>query len=150
MQRRTLSLLVLALAVLPGCSPSFSPLYRDYERASGKAGAQEQIEAALAETGWRVVPGSAPRVVATEERTLQNWGLYRVVASLEVVPVGDDYVRLYIHPYRKYFTGNRSKIPFLKGSLRRAVLPELSEAFRAYGLRAVGLPVEQEKGVAAR
>ncbi len=129
------ALLLLTLGMLTACSPSLSPLYRDYR--VNKAGAPETragLEAALQEAGWTLAPADAPNVIATETRTFNNWGIYKVQASLEVAPIGDQYVRVFVHPYRKFFTGGRSKIPFMKGSLRRAILPDLNRSLEAHGL----------------
>ena len=144
-----LALLVLGLTA-GGCSPSFSPLYRDYTVQPSDAPLEARIEAALLEAGWQPEPGEAPNVIATEERTLNEWGLYRIVASLEVVPVGDDYVRLYVHAFRHYFTGSRSKIPCLKKGLRGQVLTDLNKSFAANGLTALGTAVERDRQTAAQ
>ena len=140
-------LLVLSLSA---CSPSLYPLYRDYEIQTEDRSIAERIEDALTEAGWESASASAPNAVATQERKVRSWGLYSVVVSLEAVPVGEDYVRLYVHPYRKYFTGNRSKIPFLKSGLRRAVLKDLNEAFQNQGLVALGTGVSRDRQAAAR
>ncbi len=140
---------LLALA-LGACAPSLSPLYRDYEVAPAEPPIVQRIEAALAEAGWQTAPASAPNAVATEERKMSSWGLYTVVVSLEVVPVGDAYVRLYVHPYRKYFTGGRGKIPYLNKTLQRAVLRDLNAAFEKQGLRAVGTSVERDRRATSR
>ena len=97
-------LLVFLMGLLAACSPSLSPLYRDYEVQVGRERLPEQmavygdIRTALSAAGWETTPASAPNAVATKPRTLSNWGLYRVVVSLEVVPIGTDYVRVYFHP----------------------------------------------------
>ncbi|QXD14308.1 hypothetical protein GQ464_012760 [Rhodocaloribacter litoris] len=135
-----------------GCSPSLSPLYRDYEVAGAGAATdlRGRIEVALRQAGWHLVEADAPNVVATEARTITNWGLYKVQASLEVAPLGERHVRVFIHPYRKFFTGGRSKIPYLRGSLRRAILPALTRAFEAQGLRMIGSAVERDEEVGGR
>ena len=140
---------VLVLSV-NACAPSLSPLYRDYEVQQAEEPVAERIEAALVEAGWQVVPASAPNALATDERKVRSWGLYSVVVSLEVVPVGEHYVRLYLHPYRKYFTGNRSKIPFLKKSLQRALLTDLNRAFYQEGLQAIGTGIDRDRQASAR
>lgn len=139
----------LALSVA-ACAPSLSPLYRDYEVQNIDRPIADRIEAALGEAGWQITPASAPNALATDERKIRNWGLYSVVVSLEVVPVGEHYVRLYLHPYRKYFTGNRSKIPYLKKSLQRTLLTNLNEAFHNQGLQALGTGIERDRQAAAR
>ncbi len=140
---------LLALS-LSACSPSLSPLYRDYEIRTADQPLAERIEDALAEAGCQSTPSSAPNALATQERKVRSWGLYSVVVSLEAVPVGGSYVRLYLHPYRKYFTGNRSKIPFLKKSLQRTLLKDLNEAFETRGMVAIGTGLERDRQAAAR
>lgn len=140
---------LLALS-LSACSPSLSPLYRDYEIRTADRPLAERIEDALAEAGWQSTPSSAPNALATQERKVRSWGLYSVVVSLEAVPVGGSYVRLYLHPYRKYFTGNRSKIPFLKKSLQRMLLKDLNEAFETRGMVAIGTGLERDRQASAR
>ena len=140
---------VLALSV-SACAPSLSPLYRDYEIQAEDQPVTQRIEEALAEAGWERIPSSAPNVIATQERKVRSWGLYSVVVSLEAVPVGQGYVRLYLHPYRKYFTGNRGKIPYLNTTLRRAVLKDLNEALQTRGLVAIGTSVDRDRQASAR
>ena len=155
MTLRTASLQGLVLVVglafsVTACAPSLSPLYRDYAVQQAEVPVPERIETALIEAGWQVTPSSAPNALATDERKVRSWGLYSVVVSLEVVPVGEDYVRLYVHPYRKYFTGNRSKIPYLKKSLQRALLRDLNQAFHDEGLQAIGTGIDRDRQAAAR
>lgn len=140
--------LVLMTFILAACSPSLAPLYRDYEvEPAGlpESTLYENIEAALEESAWELAPASAPNVIATESRQINNWGLYKVIVSLEVVPVGGDYVRVYIHPYRKFFTGSRSKIPFLRAKLRRSVLTDLNAALEAQGLHVIGTAIQRDR-----
>jgi hypothetical protein len=160
MPRRAFLALCLA-ALFVGCAPSLSPLYRDYDvepaPASTSVGDTEQstdevdrgiydrIRAALADAGWTEAPSAAPNVVSTEPRQLSNWGIYRVVVSLDVVPVGEQHVRVLFHPARIYFTGGRSKIPYLGSEMRSALLPELNEAFEAQGLYPIGTPRERDE-----
>ena len=166
MQRR-LFLTICFAATLLGCAPSFSPLYRDYdiEPSSGAAradatntdeeanredekAAQEvyaRIRAALSEAGWTEAEPAAPNVVSTEPRQLSDWGLYQVLVSLDVVPLGDRHVRVLFHPARRYFTGGRSKISYLDGGMRRALLPDLNEALEAQGFVPIGTPRERDE-----
>lgn len=139
---------VVALILWSGCSPSLSPLYRDYQASEQYTGEEEilsRIQAALTEAGWTVTDSPASNVVATERRTLGDWGLYRVEVYLEAAPLAGDYVRLFVHPHRRFFTGGQSKIPFLKGSLRRNILPALNSAFARHGLELADSP--RERGV---
>ena len=140
---------LLALS-LSACAPSLSPLYRDYEIQAEDQPLTERIEEALTEAGWRHTPASTPNVIATQERKVRTWGLYSVVVSLEAVPVGETYVRLYLHPYRKYFTGNRSKIPYLNKGLQRTLLKDLNDALATRGLVALGTSLERDRQASAR
>lgn len=83
--------------------------------------------------------------MTTEARTFRQWGLYRVEASLQVTQLGGDYVRVLINPYRVYFTGRRSKVPYLKKRLGKAVLKDLRVELEEEGLVAVGTIVERDK-----
>lgn len=149
--KRVCSLLAVLLAAsLGACAPSLSPLYRDYEIHAQDEDVKAQITAALEEAGWSIVPGSAPNVIATEERKVNSWLIYDVVVSLEAVPMGEEYVRLYVHPYRKYFTGSRSKIPYLKKGLAGSLLEDLNEALERRGLQAIGTSVSRDRQAAAR
>lgn len=143
--RSVLQLGLLAL-ILTACSPNLAPLYQDYEVTASNEAAplQERIAAALSEAGW--TPSEAPtaNVIGTETRTLSNWGLYSVEVDLEVTPIGTDHVRILVHPYRKYFTGARSKIPFMRSSLRRQVLKDLEQAFVSQGLTLQGDSLERD------
>jgi len=137
------SYILLLSILLAGCSPKLSPLYRDYELGTEDQEAVdddvfERIERGLQSAGWTLVDGITENVVATESRTFRQWGLYSIEVDLEIAPVGGDYVRLFVHPYRIYFTGSRSKIPYLRGSLARSVLKDLHAAFEEEGLIHIG------------
>lgn len=136
-------LVVLVLTV--GCSPSLSPLYRDYKVQTADAPTLTRIAQALESAGWDTVAASTPNVIATKQRGLNNWGLYKVVVSIEAAPVGDAHVRLFFHPYRQYITGGRSKIPYLNGSLRRTLLRDLNAAFEEQGLLAIGSAIQRDR-----
>jgi len=140
---------LLALVLTTGCSPKLSPLYRDYEVTveSGLSDFDtlERIDRGLVAAGWKITPGVTPSIRATESRKFREWGLYKIEVELEVAPVGGDYVRLMVHPYRVYFTGTRSKIPYLRGSLARSVLRDLHERFEEEGLTFKGTAQSRDK-----
>ncbi len=147
------SLLFFSFVLLfVGCSPSLAPLYRDYEVSTSPNEHQldTRISSALDRAGWTVVSSDTPQAISTEERTLSTWGLYRVTASLEVVPLGENHVRVLIHPYRKFFTGSKSKIPYLSRNLKRNLIPDLRQAFTEQGLVAVGTPMERDRQTLTR
>lgn len=134
-------MLLAALA----CSPSLYPLYRDYEVDPHSAPIRQRLERALADAEWELVDHGAPNAVATAPRRLRHWGLYSIVVTIEAVPVGDRHVRLFVHPYRYYITGGRSKIPYLKGSIRRRVMAELDKKLEAQGLAAIGTGISRDR-----
>ncbi|MCY4674296.1 MAG: hypothetical protein OXD43_11145 [Bacteroidetes bacterium] len=144
---RTLAVLLLGLSALlvVGCSPTLYPLYRDYEHASEDHVPLHRIEEALVEAGWELIPPPAPNAVATAERQIRDWVIYRVVVQVEAVPVGSRHVRLFVHPYRIYATGSRSKIPFLKRSIRRRVIYDIDRVFESYNLVAVGTDISRDR-----
>lgn len=134
-----------------GCSPSLSPLYRDYKLPeSSSAPLSGRITTALHEAGWDTRQTEIPNAIVTRDKTLSHWGLYRVTASLEVTPLGRNYVRVFVHPYREYVTGGKGKIPYLTPSIRSKFLPELNEALERQGLVVVGTPLERDEETASR
>lgn len=163
--------LLVVFLLLPACAPSIAPLYRDYdivapdtslaapvsgpmdfpEIASGEdadpAAVRRRVADALHEAGWETTPTDLPHAVATRERVLQRWGLYRVTARLEVTPLGRDHVRVYVHPFRKYVFGKASKMQYLTRPVRSRFLPEIDRAFAKRGLRPAGTPFERDDTV---
>lgn len=141
--------MMLVAVLAAGCSPKISPLYRDYEVTAEDAGADEvvldRIEEGLRDAGWSLTDPVTDNVVATDERSFRSWGLYSVRVSLEVAPIGGDYVRLMIHPYRQYAWGTKSKIPYLRGGLARSVLSDLHDSFEAQGLEFIGTRESRDK-----
>lgn len=144
-----LAAIIAALILLTGCSPRLSPLYRDYEVQAATnadteevvddhAAVMERIRAGLRDADWEIGESVTPNVVAAEPRQFREWGLYSIEVELEVAPVGGNYVRLFVHPYRIYFTGAKRKIPYLRGSLARSVLKDLHAAFEKQGLEHIG------------
>ncbi len=136
--RAGITAIIILGVSLSACSPSLSPLYRDFEVPSDSATTASvlpRLRTALSEAGWTVTDSVTPNVVATERKTLSDWGLYRVEVYLEAAPLGKDYVRVFVHPQRRFITGGRSKIQFMVPSLRRSILPELNEAMERQGLQ---------------
>lgn len=127
-------LLFCALWLTQGCSPNLGPLYRDYEVEAMDADIYDRILAALDVAGWDTTTASAPNAIETKGRILNRWGLYRTVASLEIIPIGDQYVRVLIHPYRHNFLKMRSKLPYLPSNMERRIVPPLTSALEAQGL----------------
>lgn len=133
-----------ALLLATACSPSLSPLYRDFEIAPSDTSLNARIAAALIEAGWDTVSTDVPNAVTTDEKVLSNWGIYRVSASLEVTPLGRNHVRVFVHPYRQYFIGGRGKIPYLTRPLASKFLPALNTAFRKHGIHGAGTLFERD------
>ena len=131
MHKNLLAVLILTLTVI-GCSPTLYPLYRDYEHDYHGDVPLSQIEEALIEAGWELLPSSLPNAVSTVNRQIRNWLLYKVVVQVEAVPIGAQPVRLFVHPYRVYPSGSRSKIPFLKRSIRRRVIHDIERVFESH------------------
>ncbi len=144
------SLLFLSIVTLfvSGCSPRISPLYRDYRitnQITSELDVHSRIALALEEAGWSVIDGVTSNIVATESRTFRKYGVYSMEVELEVSPVGDEHVRVFIHPYRRYFTGSRGKMPYLKRGLANSILESLEEPFLEQGLEFAGTAQSRDR-----
>ncbi|MEM1093971.1 MAG: hypothetical protein AAGJ10_05170 [Bacteroidota bacterium] len=140
--------LLLAIVLTTGCAPSIAPLYKDFatpDSVVADAATLARIGTTLEADGWTLRASDIAGVVATEEKVLSSWGIYDVKISLEVITFGDDYVRVLFHPYREFFTGNRSKIPYLDGRLRRSVVASVEETLEASGLDVIPWPVQRDR-----
>ena len=133
----------LAISSLAGCSPSLSPLFRDYEVNEAEEVIGTRVERALTKAGWELTEASAPNAIRTIDRTLNRRLIYKTVVALEVVPIEDRFVRVFIHPYRDNLIGGKSKIPYLPSNIRRRVVPDITEALAREGLYAVGKVPEE-------
>jgi hypothetical protein len=126
-----------------GCAPSVTPLYRDFEPMAGEGLAEqdrllEQLAVVAREAGWELAPSEASNVVTTTRRTISRGVLSKTTVSLDLIPLGGRHVRVLFHPRKEYVTGERTKVAYLDGSLRRRLLPPLHEALEEGGL----VPVE--------
>ena len=117
-----------------GCSPSLHPLYKDYQHNFDGHLPVDLIEEILIESGWKIVDSLSPNTVTTAQRRIRNWLVYKVIVHVEVIPISPKHARLLIHPYRVFITGTRSKIPFLRRSIRRSVISDLDQAFEAHNI----------------
>jgi len=136
---------LLSILTAISCSPVLHPLYRDFEHdLTGKL-PLDYIQSALVEAGWELADAPSPNAVATTERTIRDWFLYKIVVQVEVVPIGAQYVRLFVHPYRVYLTGSRSKIPFLKSGIRRRIIHDIDRVFESYNLIAAGTDMSRDQ-----
>ena len=139
MSSRFLFLPLIALLILAGCSPSLAPLYKDYEIHDTDEDIQERIANALTEAGWELSEDSiSPKIILTEERTINRRLVYKTIAKLEVVPIEDSHVRVLIHPYRDNLIGLKSKLPYLPGNIQRQIVPPITELFKEAGLYTIG------------
>ncbi len=129
-------LLLLALACA-GCTPRLAPLYQDFAAPPADSLWRVPVARALESEGWTLASHPAPGVVATAPRRMREWLVYDVYLSVEVMPLGGDYVRVLFHPYRKYLTGGRGKIPYLPSGLRREAVPAVVAALEKAGLAPV-------------
>ncbi len=147
---RAFRLASLALAVALGaCAPSVTPLYRDYELrlpadSASPSDVLARVRASLSEAGWTDAPAVVVGTVATAPRTVSDWGLYRTEVALDVTPLGGGHVRVLFHPYRRYATGSRSKLPYLGSGLARRLLSPLNAALARRGLVVLGIPRERD------
>ena len=123
---------------IAGCSPSLSPLFRDYEIDNPVDTVEERIRRALEADDWELAETNIPNVVKTTDRVLNRRLIYKTVISLEVVPIEGEYVRVFIHPYRDNLIGGKSKIPYLPANIRRQVIPSITQAFEEEGLYTIG------------
>ena len=126
----------LALLFLGGCGHTLSPLYEDY-RVDDRTNGQDilaLIEHAVIDAGWTLDEPDAPNVISTAEATVTHWGLYKVVVSIDVAPINGTHVRVFVHPYRVYIWGSRSKIPYMSRRIRNFVIPELTETLSNQGI----------------
>lgn len=130
----------LVAVLFAGCTPRLSLLYVDYEIEGDPATLTERVEAGFAEAGWDIVPTDAPNAIRTEARTFNRRVLYKTIAYLEAVPIGESYVRVFVHPFRHPFVGARNKLPYMPTPLRRSVVPDLTEAFESRELFLRGAP----------
>lgn len=148
---------LVLLASALGCGGSLSPLYSDFriderptagetdsvavartDSSTASRHIQAEIQAALQEVGWELDEAPSDNAVSTTEVEIVDWGLYEVRVSLDVVPINQKFVRVYVHPYRQYFFGARSKMSYLNRRVRTYVFPELSQALRARGIVPLG------------
>ena len=131
---------LLSLLLTVGCSPSLAPMFKDFEFVKEQDDdLQDRITMALEDVGWELAEDAIlPSVIMTQERTLNRRGIYKTTAVLEILPVGDDYVRVLIHPYRDHLIGSRSKLPYLPGNIERQIVPDIVASFQLYGLHAPG------------
>ena len=140
----------LVLLTLTGCTPSITPLYRDFEPqerslVAARDSIRLDVQEALTASGWALAAPSVEGFITTEERILGERLLYQVVASLDVAFVGDRAIRVYVQPYRRYVTGGRSKLGFLSGSVEREILSELRDALKDKGIVALGTARERDE-----
>ncbi len=160
--RVRLALVLLVVSVFwVGCSPTMTPLYRDFEVQADAAGTAtdgtatdgtatagkvllseeailDRIRAGFQEAEWPVSEGVTENTIETEPRTYRRWGIYNVQVHLEVVPIGGHYVRVMVHPYRVFFNDRSRQIGYLRGSLARSIMKDIQDPFEEQGLKFAG------------
>lgn len=141
------ALALILLCLVSACTPRLSLPFRDYEAPAADADALRRAEAALRDAGWEIAQASVDNTLRTERRTLSRWGLYRVTAYVEVVPLGGDFVRVFFHPYREYVTGGRSKIPYLVRRMNTKLVRPLEESLKEQGLYQPGSRPEEKNEI---
>jgi len=132
-----LGILIVTPFLLGGCGHTLSPLYEDFRVDEGETSGNDihaLIEIAVIEAGWTLDEPDAPNVVSTSEATVTHWGLYKVVVSIDVAPINGSHVRVYVHPYRVYVWGSRSKLPYMSRRIRNFVLPDLTVTLADQGI----------------
>lgn len=140
------TVLIWLLLVASGCGHSLSPLYEDFRirDASDTADLRPVMEKALTEAGWTLDDPDAPNIVSTSESTVAHWGLYKVVVSLDLAAINGSHVRVFVHPYRVYAWGSRSKMVYMSRRVRNHVFPELTQALAQQGIRSVEIDLADE------
>ena len=150
---QALAFSLVATVLMSGCTPRLTPLYRDYRITKTDSSQREihsRIISALEEAGWNVTEGVTPNIVATESKKFGSYFIYTMEVELEVSPVGKDHVRVLIHPYRKYFTGSRGKVPYLQTGMAQSIMATLQEPFASYGLEYAGTAQSRDKAYRKR
>ena len=139
--------LLLALAlVASGCAPSLSPTYRDYRVPTEATGSLDaDLRAALTEAGWEEAPSGADNVITTAPREIDAGLFSTTEATLDLAPLNDRFVRVYVHAIRRNVFGSRSKQPYLSPGLRKKALGPLTEAMAGRGLIALDEPRERDE-----
>ncbi len=131
---------VLSVFWITGCSPRVSLLYVDYEVEGDSATVVDRVAEGLQAAGWDLATPEASNSLRTDTRTFDRRILYKTIAYLEAVRIGDEYVRVFIHPFRHPFIGARNKLPYMPNTLRRAVFPALGEALEPLEIYQRGVP----------
>lgn len=136
------------ITAFSACSPIVAPAYIDYQVEKKEGSVQERLERAFKTQGWIV--SHHDDVLGTDEKMIQDLAVYKLFVSFEVLPMGENQVRLLIHAFRKYrLSGTRSKIPYLERHIKSAAVKPLQEALKQEGFEILGMK-EKEKGAKIR
>ena len=142
-----LGFVTVVLIAATGCGRTLSSLYEDYRIEDAPLSSIEVYEAikeSVVEAGWTLGESPAPNVISTEEATVSQWGLYKVVVSIDVAPISGKHVRVFFHPYRVYLWGARSKMPYLSRRVRNFVLPDLTTALAKHDIVALDVDLAEQ------
>lgn len=139
--------LFLVLAACAGCATTASPPYRDFRPAGPDAPqvSTSLLREAAVEAGWATADSPNPAVVSTRERQVAQGALSTTHAALDLVPLGQGFVRVYVRAERRSIFGSRGKVYALDPALRRAILRPISEALAARGLDALDAPRDRDE-----
>jgi hypothetical protein len=140
---KRIALYLLPLILLAGCSPSITPLFRDFEVAAGEPAEPSEIAAALSAAGWTLVSEENAPAIRTEPRAFRKRLISHTEARLEAIPMGGQYVRVLIRADRVYVTGHRGPLGYLPEGVRREIVPPLRAAFAEHGMVLVPTTVER-------
>lgn len=119
-----------------------APTYRDFRHAMDADAFPAALRAAAEEAGWTSAPSPDPRVVATVPRPVG--GLGRTVASVELVPLEGNVVRVWVRGETRGLFG-RTKLYGLSPTVREQVLSPLSAALASRGFVALDEPRRRDR-----
>lgn len=145
----------LWLVTLSACAPRLTPPYRDFEvrarptatAAEGDTSLTARLRASVVEAGWTPAPSDDPAVVATVPREIATGFFSRTTASVELVPLGGGFVRVWVRGESRSFLGGRTKAFALTPTLRERIFEPLGAALEARGLVALGTPRDRDEEV---
>ena len=128
-----------AVLSLGACVP-ITPNYRDYTSNMTANDAMMKAQDVLKTQQWTIKPSPIAPMIATEEREIRNFGVYKIIVSLELVQLNRENIRLFVHAYRKYkLSGTKAKIPYLERHVRQDVVKPLTDALKRQDISVVSV-----------
>ncbi len=134
----------IVLLFLCGCGSSLAPLYRDYVPVTPSVDTSA-IGTVLSQSGWKLQQPVTKGTWRTHSKWMEDWGLYRIRVSLDVVPLRGGTIRVFFHPYRIFIVGGRSKMMYLRGALKHRLFTSLDGAFESAGYQPAGSLFERDR-----